>query len=120
VGPEAEIVNKRIHIVCRNVGFEGTANGFWALQLDFADKKTLDQALRTLRQGLKNPLEQSVVLVNEEANRSDSIPASTHRTASRRPGVYPGRDAALRAFRGEIDDVGCRMGRCHLKAHPFR
>jgi len=62
-------MNKRVLIVCRNVGFEGTSQGFWSLKLDFADKTALDTALRSLGKGLTNPLEQSVILANESGDQ---------------------------------------------------
>lgn len=58
-------IKKRIEVWCRNVGFEGTAYGFWSDKIDFADAGALDVAIRTLRQGLRNPLDQAVILDNE-------------------------------------------------------
>jgi hypothetical protein len=59
-------VHKRIEIMLRNIEHEVTAEPIAPLTLDFSGDKALRIALKTLAKGLKNPLEQSVILENDK------------------------------------------------------
>jgi hypothetical protein len=58
-------MNKRIQIVVRNIGLEGTDRAMWTLELEFKEEPAFELAMTTLAAGLINPLEQSVILTNE-------------------------------------------------------
>ena len=56
---------KRIDVIVRNIGLEGTDQAFGMLSIEFADEKYFNTAIQTISLGLKNPLHQSVILENE-------------------------------------------------------
>lgn len=58
-------MHKRLQVVVRNMGLEGTAEALWTLNLEFKDASHLKRAKRRLAAGLTNPLEQSVIVENE-------------------------------------------------------
>lgn len=59
---------KRLQVVVRNMGLEGTVEALWTLSLEFRDEAQLKRAKRKLAAGLTNPLEQSVIIENESGD----------------------------------------------------
>src|ERR1700680_4397560 len=66
---------RRIEVVIRNIAREVPAIAMGTLTIDFGDQVAFDAALETLATGLKNPLEQAVILKNE---RCESLGFNPH------------------------------------------
>lgn len=75
-------MHKRIEIIVRNLGYEGTENAMGSLSLDFEDENALKRARERLRMELQAPqLKQALIIENE---RGQELGFNPHHYSSHR------------------------------------
>jgi hypothetical protein len=86
-------MEKRLEIVVRNPGFEGTESALGAYVLDFKDRKVFERARGTLHSALapNAALGRSVILVNEDEDEVGFDPGLyvSHRIGDAKDWIAP-------------------------------